>query len=251
MKLLPSLAAALALTVGLAGCGAHPTAAALKTTKGSRGAAPTTLGAPLGNGPANATADVAKLLAFVKQSQAATPGFTATVVTDDHGPSGSESDEIKVSYKKPSTIHLNMIKATGQAQGASIIWDGSDNLQVKVKVGFLPITTNLSVSDAKVKSKNGWTIKQTDVTSIFGVLFDAGAQIKIVGQQPGDAGHMLTMVEVHSSVSPKPADREIIGIDQTTGLPGLRVLFQGQKQLYRLQIKGLKVGAPSSTEMSL
>ncbi|MDB5098241.1 MAG: hypothetical protein JWM80_2662 [Cyanobacteria bacterium RYN_339] len=239
--------------INLMGCGSQPATAARTTSKPAAN--------PLGNrnlplaGPlAGATGGAqtsAQVLQMVRAAQASTQGFTATVETFDKGAAGTESDTIKVAYKKPNTLHLNMVKATGQAQDAVIVWTGGDNLQIKVKVGFMPITTSLSVTDARVKSKNGWTIKQTEVNAIFKVLFDPAAQIKVAGTQPGDGGKPMTMLEVKSTQSPPGADHEVIGVDAATGLPGCRLLYKGTDLIYRVAIKNLRLGVPSATELAI
>lgn len=245
------LATCLVLAGPLAGCG-KKLATAPSITKSSRTAHSLAAAPALAGGATAAGSDqeLQQLLAGVHQAQAA-PGFTATVNTMDKGPAGSESDQINVAYQKPSTLHLDMIKASGQAQGATIVWSGGDSLQIKISVGFLPITTSLDITDDRVKSKNGWTIKDTEVNAVFRVLFDPQAKLQIVGQQASPDGHMLTMVQVVSAESPKPADHEVIGIDPTTGMVGLRALFTGQSEIYRLAITNIKVGAPSATEMAI
>jgi outer membrane lipoprotein-sorting protein len=239
-------------TTSLAGCGSHPVTAA-KTSR--PGANPLSnrnlpLAAPLAGGTTG-TQNVQQLMQMVHAAQASTQGFSATVETLDKGSGGTESDTIKVAYKKPSTLHLTMVKATGQAQDASIVWTGGDSLQIKVKVGFMPITTSLAISDERVKSKNGWTIKQTEVNAIFKVLFDPSAQIKIAGSQPGDGGKPMTMLEVHSAQSPPGVDHEIIGVDAATGLPACRLLYKGTDMIYRLAIKNLRVGVPNASELAI
>jgi outer membrane lipoprotein-sorting protein len=234
----------------LVGCGAHPMATALKPKARTTAGRPAAYGAP-GTQAAAAPQAVGQLLAQVHQAQQATLGFTATVSTYDKGPTGVEQDEIAVAYKRPNTLRLNMIKATGQAQGATILWSGGDSLQIKIKLGFMPVTTSLTLDDARVKSKNGWTLKQTEVNAIFKVLFDAQAQMQILGQQPGADGRPLTMLQVHSTQSPPGADHEVIGIDPQSGLPASRMLYRGQELIYRLTIKNMRPGVPSASEMSL
>lgn len=246
-----SLALTLIALSTLVGCGSHPVTAA-KTSKAAANPLANRnlpLAAPLPGGAP--TQDVAKILQMARAAQASTQGFSATVETFDKGAAGTESDTIKVAYKKPSTLHLTMVKATGQAQDASIVWTGGDSLQIKVKVGFLPVTTSLALSDTRVKSKNGWTLKQTEVNAIFKVLFDPAAQIKAVGTQPGDGGKPMTMLEVHSTQSPPGADHEIIGVDAATGLPACRLLYKGTDLIYRVAIKNLRLGVPSATELAI
>lgn len=256
LALAAALATGLTLTSALAGCGAHPTgvsASRLRTRAPQPmrpyGAMPQP-GAPLSPQAASPQA-LQQLLGLVQRADQATQGFRATVDTYDHGSSGTESDEIDVAFQKPSTLHLNMVKATGQAQGASIVWTGGDQIQIKLKVGFVPITTSLAITDGRLKSKNGWTIKQTESNAMFKVLFDPQAQIQIVGQQPSADGRMLTMLQVHSAFSPPPTDHEVIGVDPQSGIPMMRMMYQGQTLLYRLTIKNMRPGAPGSAALAI
>lgn len=248
---LAGLTAALLIpAVFLAGCGANP--AATKRSKAKRPPVQMMQGAPMmgqAQGPAGAPApEVAQMLNALRQAQAQIPGFTATVETYDKGPSGQESTTMKVAYKKPNTLKIEMVKASGQAQGAKILWTGGSDL--KIKPSFLPMTVSKSVSDEMVKSKNGWTIRETEVNAIFKVMFDPGARITAKGVQPID-GRPLAVFEVQSAMSPKGCTHEAIGIDPQTGLPGVRMMFKGPTLIYKLTLKNMVVKPPSSAELEV
>lgn len=252
------LARALALTsfaaLTLVGCGSSPTTAK-RVTKPQQlptnrmQTAPGALQAPPAGTAVGTPQELQALLAKVRAAQTANQGFSATVETYDKGPGGTESDTIKVAYKKPSTLRLEMVKASGQAQGAKISWTGGSEL--KVKPTFLPFATTLDINDDKVKSKNGWTIKQTEVNAIFKVLFDPAAQITIKGQQAGDAGKTMIMLEARSTQSPKGITHEVIGIDTVSSLPGCRLIYRGQELAYRVMIKNMRLSVPSSSELEI
>lgn len=246
-------AALLVPAVVLAGCGANPAA-----TKRSKSKQPPRqqlqMGQMMGpNGqmpmqPGQASPEVAQMLNSLRQAQQQIPGFTATVETFDKGPSGQESTTMKVAYKKPSTLRIEMVKASGQAQGAKILWTGGSNL--KIKPSFLPMTVEKSISDEMVKSKNGWTLKDTEVGAIFRVLFDPQTRIQAKGVQPIE-GRPLAMFELQSPASPKGCTHEAIGIDPQTGLPGVRMMFKGQTLIYKLLLKNMVVKPPSSSELEV
>lgn len=251
-RTLASLTAALLIpAVFLAGCGANP--AATKRTKAKRPPVQMLQGGQQmmgqGQGPAGPQApEVAQMLQSLRQAQAQIPGFTATVETYDKGPSGQESTTMKVAYKKPSTLKIEMVKASGQAQGAKILWTGGSDL--KIKPSFLPMSVSKSVSDEMVKSKNGWTIRETEVNAIFKVMFDPQARITAKGVQPVD-GRPLAVFEVQSAMSPKGCTHEAIGIDPQTGLPGVRMMFKGPTLIYKLTLKNMVVKPPSSSELEV
>lgn len=253
-RTLASLTAVLLLpAVFLAGCGANP--AATKRTKSKQPPRQAMQGGqmmgqngqmPMPGGPQSP--EVMQMLNSLRQAQQQIPGFTATVETFDKGPSGQESTTMKVAYKKPSTLKIEMVKASGQAQGAKILWTGGG--QLKIKPSFLPMSVEKSVSDEMVKSKNGWTIRETEVNAIFKVVFDPGAQIVAKGVQPID-GRPLAVFELRSPASPKGCTNEVIGIDPQTGLPGVRMMFKGQTLIYKLTLKNMVVKPPSSAELDV
>ena len=251
-RTLAALTAALLVpAVFLAGCGANPTAA--KRTKARPAPMNQFQGGPQMMGqmpmqPGQQAPEVAQMLAALRQAQQQIPGFTATVETYDKGPSGQESTTMKVAYKKPSTLRIEMTKASGQAQGAKILWTGGTSL--RIKPSFLPMTVEKSISDEMVKSKNGWTLRDTEVGAIFKVLFDPQAQIAPKGMQNVD-GRQLHLFEVRSPMSPKGTTHEAIGIDPTNGLPGVRMMFKGQTLIYKLTLKNMVVKPPSASELEV
>jgi len=232
------------------GCGANPAATKKVKKKTTAPAMQQLQGAPLGGAPAGGPVDpqVAQMLDGLRKAQAGVPGFTATVETFDKGPAGQETTTMKVAYKKPSSLKIDMVKASGQAQGAKILWTGGSDL--KIKPSFLPMSVTKSVSDDAVKSKNGWTIRETEVNAIFKVMFDPGARIVAKGVQPID-NKPLAVFELVSPSSPKGVTNEVVGIDPATGLPGVRMLFKGQTMIYKLTIKNMQIKAVSASEMNV
>jgi hypothetical protein len=247
----------------LAGCGANPAstkkvkrkAPVVNALQGAPMMGPNGMplmgpnGMPMAPGlPGQPAPEVLQMLDGMRRAQQQVPGFTATVDTYDKGPSGQESTTMKVVYKKPTTLRIEMIKASGQAQGAKILWTGGSS--VRIKPSFIPMTVEKALTDDMLKSKNGWTLRETEVSAIFKVLFDPGSQIVPKGVQPIE-GRPLAMFEVHSPASPKGATHEAIGIDGTTGLPGVRMLFKNETLIYKLSIKNLAIKAPSSSELEI
>jgi outer membrane lipoprotein-sorting protein len=242
-------AAVLAPTLLMLGCGANPAATKKVKKKTVAPAMQQLQGAPLAGAPAGPVdPQVAQMLDGLRRAQTGIPGFTATVETFDKGPGGTDNSTMKVAYKKPSSLKIDMVKAAGQAQGAKILWTGGSDLTIKPS--FLPMSVTKSVTDEMVKSKNGWTIRETEVNAIFKVMFDPGARIVAKGVQPLD-GKPLAVFEVVSPSSPKGATNEVIGIDPATGLPGCRMLFKGQTMIYKLTIKNMQIKAVSASEMSV
>jgi hypothetical protein len=109
---------------------------------------------------------------------------------------------------------------------------------------------SLQITDKRLVSRNGWTIKDTGVSAILATLLNPQAQVKPLGDQAMN-GKNLAMLEVRSPVSPKGATHEVIGIDRQTNLPAFRAVYKGQQLMYRLAIKSISMTAPSSAEMAI
>jgi hypothetical protein len=208
---------------------------------GAPGAVP---GAPGAAGAGNATA----ILAAVRQAQSTQTGFTATIETYEKGPKDAETETLDVAYKRPSTLAVHIVKASGDANGAKVLWTGGSDM--KVKPTWMPFSVGVGITDSRVVSKNGWTIKETDVSCILGVLLDPSAQVKPLGAQTIQ-GQPTQLLEVHSPKSPKGVTMEQIGISPTNNLPNCRLMFKGTTLAYRLVVKTFKLGVPSSDKLSI
>lgn len=192
--------------------------------------------------------DPRPLLANVAVAYQAAQGFSALIETYDKGPTGSGQQTLQVAFKKPSSLAITMLKNTGGNEGTMAVWSGGSNIKVKPK--FPPITLSLALDDERIKSYNGWTLKDTEVSAMLRVLLDPNAQVRLLGIQQLN-GKLLTMLEVKSRLSPKGATHEVIGIDPQTRLPGIRNVYQSQKLLYKLEIKRMQLTVPSAREFSL
>ncbi|MEB3220510.1 MAG: hypothetical protein VKS61_00385 [Candidatus Sericytochromatia bacterium] len=246
-------AAALAcavLSLCVASCGTLPTAARKARPAPVRpvtGLAPQGPVAPPVMG-ARQVPEVQQLLEGLRRVQAQVPGFSATIETFDKGAAGQETNTMRVTFRKPATLKIEMLKAQGQAQGATIVWTGGDTLRIKPT--FLPMAVEKGIHEAQTKSKNGWTIKDTEVNAIFRVLLDPAAQIRPLGPQPV-GGRPLPVYEVRSAQSPRGASHEAIAIDPQTGLPAARMVFRGQDLIYRATIKSMAVRQVGASEVEI
>lgn len=192
---------------------------------------------------------VQQLLAAVQQVRATDQGFSANISTYEKGPDGSTSNQVlDVWWKKPNTLKIHIVKGDSQSNDCQVLWDGSSNM--KVKPNFLPFAVNVSINDSRVVSKNGWSIKQTDVSCILNVLLDPGAQAQMLGFQNVD-GKQVFLLDVHSPKSPSGVTHEQIGIDPNLNIPVVRLMYKGQTLAYKLVAKTFILKTPSSSNLSL
>ena len=240
----------------LAGCGAAPTAPHVKdqpvpepdASTAPIGIPPVAGGAPVSAGPGQGQGLDAMMLGIRAARQNVT-GFTGNVVTFEDGPKGKISETLKIAFKKPSTLKIDVTQSTAGNAGTQLLWSGGEDC--KVKPGYLPFPVSIKMSDDRLLSKNGWKISETEVNSILKVLLDPSSRLKGLGPQAFD-GKQLQMVELVSPLTPKGGAREVIGIDPATNLPGVRMIYNASgKLIYRLTIKQLKLKTPSSAELDL
>jgi hypothetical protein len=257
------LLVSLSLLTLLAGCGRTPAAApysnrmALRPAlqSGAPNGAATGYGAPqVGAGLTGAPGapgapNLQALMASVRQAQQAQQGFTGSIDTWEKGPDNTTSSQtLSAWWKRPSTLKITITKGDSTSQGVSASWDGSNTM--KVKPGYLPFAMSMPITDSRIVSKNGWTIKDTDISGMLGVLLDPGAQVQMVGPQVVD-GKAVTMVTVHSPKSPKGVTQEQMGIDPIQNVPVVRLMYKGPTIVYKLVAKTFKLSVPSSSETSL
>lgn len=239
--LLTTLTFALALT----GCGKSPTAAtpSRSALTMSRPVAPP---API---VASGYITPQQLLPGVRQAQQAQQGFSGTINTWEKGPDGKKSSEtMNVWWKRPNTLKIDIVKGDSSSQGVVAAWDGSDN--IKVKPSYMPFSVSLPITDTRIKSANGWTIKQTDVSAMLNVLLDPAAQLQSLGPQVID-GKSVFLLGVQSSKSPQGVTKEQIGIDMQLNLPVVRLLYKGDNLVYKLVATNFHPGVPSDSNLSI
>lgn len=240
-------------SLSLAACGKSPTAARspnlarpvqkLQQPGQMPGAAPNLAG---GFG-ARVAPELPILLSQMSAAYKATPGFTATIETFDVGPKGQAGTTLKVSFKRPQTLAIEVTKAS-EGQGSRIVWTGGNEL--RIRPNFPPVTVSLPLSDQRLVSKNNWTLKQTAVGAIYDVLFDANATSKLMADTQVQ-GRSCKVVEIRSTKSPSGATHELITVDPATGFPMMRQVFQNTKLLYRLEIKNMSPASPPASAFEL
>ena len=237
----------LLIALGLTACGSSPTAP--RPSRMSTGTMPQAA-QPLPFQPAagGGLQDPQAIRAVVAAAYGRAPGLDATIETYDKGPRGQETNTIKLIFRKPHSVKVEMVKATGVTQGARIVWTGTETLRIKPT--FLPMAVEKRIDDEQTMSKNGWTIRHTGVHALFKVLLDPAAQVRHAGSLVVD-GRPTEALEVRSSESPSGISHEVIAIDPAKQLPVMRAIYRGQQLIYRATLKQVTVRAVSQGELSL
>jgi hypothetical protein len=243
-----SLVAPLALVAtAIVGCGAAPT-----TPKASHEPHDALPSGPVAIAPALPTGqpggDATAVLAAVRQARSVGKGFVADAETTETSPSGGGQQALKISYKAPSSLRIDVVKGSGLSEGAKFVWTGGTEARVKAKI--VPFTLSKPITDENLVSWNGWTIAKTSPQGILDSLLDPGATCRLLGEQDVH-GRRLVVVSVVSPKRPKGASHELIGIDPAVSLPASREIYQGQKLLYRLVIKRLSLTVPTASTFEI
>lgn len=260
MRNAKSIVTSLATLVVLTGCG-H-----VSPTGASSGSAGKTTRAPLQNtvqpttqqpaqtgAPAAGGVDPQRILAAVRQAQQAQQGFSANILTYEKGPDGaSTSQTMDVWWKRPSTLKIHITKGAGSSNDAKVLWTGGSSMQVRPS--YLPFgSVSVDITDNRVMSANGWTIKETDISCILNVLLDPSSQVKVLagGAPQAVEGKNVIMLQVTSPKSPKGVTMEQMGVDPSLNLPVVRMMYKGNTLAYKLVAKTFKLGVPSSDNLSM
>ncbi|GEM_PF-5336493 len=231
-------------------CGSQPVSTGAPPQIGARSRVETNVAPqfPPGAGTPARTPDVVAALQGLSRVQREAGGFIAMLETVDKGPKGTDSQTVRLHFKKPSTHFSEVLRGEGVKQGIKVMWRGGET--AKLKPTFLPFPVDKSLNDDALKSQNGWTFKETDVPSIFRSALDPAAQIRSLGVQ-SPAGKPLTMIEIRSTSMAPGVTHEVLGVDPQTGMPGARLLYKGQTLMWRMFIKSMVLRTPTEAEMSL
>lgn len=201
---------------------------------------------------ARAREDAAALRAGLAKLYEAAPGLKATVETLDVGPKGQESVTVLgVASLKPLPIFIEVQKGNGE--GTKLRWEGGDSLKAKPK--FPPIAVTLKLTDERVVTGNGWTLRDTAVAALFDVALDPAAKVERLADVAVD-GVACAQLRVESAKSPKGASYEVLALDLATLRPRRREVFGAKADgriglMYRLVMKRLELVKPSPKELEL
>lgn len=188
------------------------------------------------------------MLAEVGRINMQHPGFVASFSVYEKAPSREERETLDIAFKRPQTLKLHIVHSSTESSGARVLWTGGD--EMKVRPSWLPIPVTMRYDDERLKTWNGWTIKDTQPRAILAVLLDPQAERKVLGDATvGGKPHL--MVSVRSAKSPQGVTREVIGIDRTTQMPTYREMYRNETLVYKLEARSLNLKTPSSSELSL
>jgi hypothetical protein len=133
-------------------------------------------------------------------------------------------------YQKGQRNHLTLLSGSdNKVNDTQIAWrDGETKAQVHTKfIGFW-ITTGLDFSDERMNDPLGNKFGDTTMQHFYATLSNPGNQWSFVAAG-NQGGHPMTVLGLVSPASMKGITREVIGLDNATGLPILRDLYAGTR----------------------
>lgn len=176
------------------------------------------------------------------------PGFVASFAVYEKAPQKEERETLTIAFKSPRTLKLHIVHSSSESSGAHVLWTGGEDM--RVRPAWLPIPVTLRYDDERLKTWNGWTIKDTQPRALLDVLLDAGAERRWLGEA-AIGGKPHAMVAVRSARSPRGVTREVIGVDRATLFPAYREMYRGETLVYRIEARSLSLKTPTSSDLEL
>lgn len=238
----------LSFAFGLGGCGTRlTTSRTVETTK---------MPAPKNNfesQPSSKDTELVRtILSAVNQSYSQMQGYTGTLLTVDQTGEKRAIGEAKFSFLKPSKTRIDIVSNSGDPgkAGTKVYWDGSSNVQVRAAGMLGVMKVNLSMSDGRLKSYNGYTIAQLHHTAVLKALNDPNAVIKPLGDQQVEAKQVTVLDVAGVSIAPG-VDHCHVGIDRASRMPILVEFYKGNTLTYSLRMTNLSTTAPQAKDFSI
>lgn len=231
-RLKSGLAALLAVSA-LAACTHTPTAARAPRDFVAPLATPTPLAPPQTQVDPRVTA-VLSLTQHLRDSNASADCVLSFRYVKSDGTKAWLKSHYK--YEKPRHNAVEIVDASeDKAKGTQLIWTGGSDVQVHTKfIGFW-LNVTLPLSDDRLKDPVGYRIDQTAIDKVFDTLLCPANRITYKGDGMM-SGRAMTVIDVVSPLSLKPATHEIFGIEKATGVPLMREMYQGDKLYLHMEL---------------
>ncbi|MFN4151798.1 MAG: hypothetical protein ACK4IX_12725, partial [Candidatus Sericytochromatia bacterium] len=168
---------------------------ATNTKKTAGATAPAQVTAPTAPAANTATSTEGKILAKLKQSFDALNSLSATITNFEKGNDGLEgSGQIKMLYKKPSTVKIEVVKSPDAGQvGAKLLYSDLSNAKVRPGGGMGFMSLSLAMSDSKLLSGRKYQLGQIDLGFTVKRMTQAGVKAKLTGQSQIGSSKILLL----------------------------------------------------------
>lgn len=238
----PFLAAAATALISLpaaSGCGTTPT-----TPRRSASASPATP-APGLPAPSLPTPDDPQARAVIQQTVAAVkalPGFTLDMPWMQKQGAKVARGRYTVAGKTPRTTRIEIVE--GNNVGTRVLYTGGTTARVRAGglLGAIPLS--LPITDDRLKSLRGYTIKETDLTGLMAQLGHPAHRARLL---PGPAAR--PRVEVSGGPLLPGCVRVIAELDAQTHLPLLFQAFDARECVFSMEFRTMRVRPDVSTDL--
>lgn len=193
-----------------------------------------------------ATSTEGKILAKLKQSFDALSSLSATITNFEKGNDGLEgSGQIKMLYKKPSTVKIEVVKSPDAGQvGAKLLYSDLSNAKVRPGGGMGFMSLSLAMSDSKLLSGRKYQLGQIDLGFTVKRMTQPGVKAKLTGQSQIGSSKILLLEITPQGHFDSRITKEILGVDAQTFLPRLHEMYEGAKKVYSVQLTSATPNAP-------
>lgn len=138
-----------------------------------------------------------------------------------------------ISGKQPRNLRMEI--RTGNSQGTKLLWTGGKTIKTRPGGLLSPIVVDLATTDNRVMSVRGYTIDQTDLTALMGMMADKRGHATL-----GIQTSKITFVQVTGPHLLSGCTRMAVGLDPASSLPRIVELSDRREVVFRIKLDGFK-----------
>lgn len=172
--------------------------------------------------------------------------FIGTVRSLTHSATKSNETVMKVWMKKPNHTAFLILQAPQKPSsvGTKLVWHGDDpKVTLRTRFFGLPITMRTGYDDARLNGVRGDTLMDLAVTTAVDMVKHPAATFEVLGKSSWN-GRTLHLVKLRSPKLLRGITHEILGLDDATKLPLTREMYEGPKQVYRMEVQNFQLDGP-------
>lgn len=190
------------------------------------------------------------------EGKALTSAFLAAYAKADHfigtircvtrGQGKVNETLMKVWLKKPNHSAFLILEAPQRptSVGTKLVWHGDDpKVTLRTRFFGLPITMRTGYDDARLNGVRGDSLMDLAVTTAVAMVKDPAASFELIGQSQSQ-GRKLKLVKLLSPKLLRGISHEVLGIDEASKLPLVREMYEGSRQVYRMEVQSFQVDGP-------
>ena len=144
--------------------------------------------------------------------------------------------------KRPRLLRIQILQ--GEGQGTTLSWRGGKTIRVRAAGLLSAIPLDLPLTDPRIISPRGYTLDQTDIPGLLGLLNHPAAQVQFGGEQGNLAMLRITGPHLLSGVRDMTAR-----IDMRTGFALSVEMSDGRQIVFRVELMNFRPTQDVSVEI--